>query len=49
MNADTIQRQYDEVIAPHYDQDPQLVIGASLDSAAGQLRKQQFFATAKSA
>ena len=33
-----IQRQYDEVIAPHYDQDPQSVIGNSLEVALAQLR-----------
>src|SRR5260370_28151867 len=41
MKTDTIQRQYDEVIAPHYDLDPQSVTGTSLDRAAGQVRKQQ--------
>src|SRR5262245_65650073 len=34
----TIQRQYDEVIAPHYDRDPQSVIGPSLERAAAQIR-----------
>ena len=34
----TIQRQYDEVIAPHYDQDPQSVTGPSLERAAAQIR-----------
>ena len=34
----TIQRQYDEVIAPHYDLDPQSVIGPSLERAAAQIR-----------
>jgi SAM-dependent methyltransferase len=37
----TIRRQYDEVIAPHYDFDPQSVIGSSLDRAASQIRDQQ--------
>jgi SAM-dependent methyltransferase len=40
MNVQTIQRQYDEVIAPHYDLDPQSVIGPSLDRAVHQLRQQ---------
>jgi SAM-dependent methyltransferase len=31
MNSTTIQRHYDEVIASHYDRDPQCVIGDSLD------------------
>src|SRR5579864_2105139 len=35
----TIQRQYDEVIAPHYDLDPQAVAGISLDRAAEQIRE----------
>src|SRR5262245_10034049 len=36
----TIQRQYNEVIASHYDLDPQGVIGRSLDRAVEQFRKQ---------
>jgi SAM-dependent methyltransferase len=40
MSTDTIQRQYDEVIAAHYDEDPQGVIRRSLDRAVAQLRKQ---------
>jgi SAM-dependent methyltransferase len=40
MNTQTIQRQYDEVIAPHYDLDPQGVTGRSLERALGQIRKQ---------
>jgi SAM-dependent methyltransferase len=40
MKTETIQRQYDEVIASHYDLDPQAVIGQSLDRAAEQVRKQ---------
>jgi SAM-dependent methyltransferase len=36
----TIQRQYNEVIASHYDLDPQGVIGRSLDRAVDQFRKQ---------
>jgi SAM-dependent methyltransferase len=41
MKTQTIQRQYDEVIAPHYDLDPQSVIGRSLDRASEQIRSQQ--------
>lgn len=38
MNTQTIQRQYDEVVAEHYDFDPQGVTGAALDRAMAQLR-----------
>lgn len=38
--VDTIQQQYDEVIAAHYDQDPQAVTGATLDRAITQIRQQ---------
>jgi SAM-dependent methyltransferase len=37
MHTELTQRQYDEVIAPHYDDDPQSVIGDSLDRAVSQL------------
>jgi len=40
MTIDTIQRQYDEVIASHYDLDPQAVTGDTLDRAAEQIRTQ---------
>jgi len=40
MTSDTIQRQYDEVIASHYDLDPQSVTGDTLDRATEQIRKQ---------
>jgi SAM-dependent methyltransferase len=40
MQSNSIQRQYDEVIAPHYDRDPQLVIGRSLDRAIEQIQRQ---------
>src|SRR5262249_26751822 len=40
MHTHVIQRQYDEVIAPHYDADPQSAIGDSLDRAVAQLREQ---------
>jgi len=35
---ETIQRQYDEVIAPHYDLDSKAVIGPALERAAAQIR-----------
>jgi SAM-dependent methyltransferase len=41
MQADVIQRQYDEIIASHYDFDPQSVIGASLARAVGQIKRQE--------
>jgi len=37
MQTSTIQRQYDEVIAHHYDRDPHRVIARSLDRALEQL------------
>jgi SAM-dependent methyltransferase len=40
MNTATIQRQYNDVVACHYDLDPQAVIGGSLERAVGQLQKQ---------
>jgi SAM-dependent methyltransferase len=40
MESQMIQRQYDEVIATHYDLDPQRVIRSSLDRAAAQIRDQ---------
>src|SRR5262245_60808093 len=43
MMTETIQRQYDEVIAPHYDLDPQLVTGRSLDRALNQIRRRVDF------
>ena len=46
MTNDTIQRQYDEVIASHYDLDPQSVTGNTLDRAAEQIRNQQILADA---
>jgi SAM-dependent methyltransferase len=39
MQYDVIQRQYDEVIAGHYDRDPYGVIGRSLDCAVDQVRQ----------
>jgi SAM-dependent methyltransferase len=41
MKTQTIQRQYDEVIAPHYDSDPQEVTGRSLDRALAQIRRER--------
>lgn len=41
MQTTLIRRQYDEVIAGHYDLDPQSVIGDSLDRATGQLSRHQ--------
>ena len=37
----TVQRHYDQVIAPHYDQDPQAVLSNSLGRALYQLRAQK--------
>src|SRR5262249_16176116 len=39
MQTDVIQRQYDEIIASHYDFDPQSVIGDSLDRAIRQINE----------
>jgi len=41
MQTHVIQRHYDEVIAPHYDLDPQSVIGDSLDRAIAQIQESQ--------
>jgi SAM-dependent methyltransferase len=41
MDTLTVQRQYDVVVAPHYDLDPLAVIGRSLDRALGQIRKRR--------
>ncbi|MBV9330360.1 MAG: class I SAM-dependent methyltransferase [Alphaproteobacteria bacterium] len=40
MTTTTIQQQYDELIAPRYDLDPQGVTGSTLDRAAEQIRSQ---------
>jgi SAM-dependent methyltransferase len=40
MHTHAIQRQYDEIIAPHYDVDPHSIIGDSLDRAAAQVCEQ---------
>jgi SAM-dependent methyltransferase len=39
MQTELIQRQYDDVIAPHYDRDPYEVTSRSLDRAVDQLRR----------
>jgi ubiquinone/menaquinone biosynthesis C-methylase UbiE len=39
MQTETIQRQYDEIIASHYDADPYSIIGDSLDRAVQQLKQ----------
>ena len=49
MHTHAIQRQYDTVIAQHYDDDPQSVIGDSLDRAVAQLRDQPKIRTAGTA
>src|SRR5260221_14437456 len=41
MSIETLQRQYSEVVAPHYDLDPQGVTRQSLDRAVNQLRNEQ--------
>jgi SAM-dependent methyltransferase len=40
MSTEAIQRQYNEVVASHYDLDPHAVIGRSLDRAVAQLQSQ---------
>jgi SAM-dependent methyltransferase len=39
MQTEMIQRQYDDIIASHYDSDPQSVIGNSLDRAVRQIER----------
>jgi SAM-dependent methyltransferase len=41
MQASAIQRQYDEIIASHYDFDPQSLIGDSLDRAVEQIERHE--------
>jgi SAM-dependent methyltransferase len=41
MQAGVIQRQYDEIIASHYDFDPQSVIGDSLGRAVRQINRHE--------
>ena len=45
MQTSAIRRQYDEVIAPHYDLDPYAVIARSLERALGQLVRHGRLAT----
>jgi SAM-dependent methyltransferase len=40
MNTQTIHHSYNDVVAPHYDLDPQGVTGDSLDRALAQLRQE---------
>jgi SAM-dependent methyltransferase len=40
MSTHVIQRSYNDVVAPHYDLDPQALIGRSLARALAQLRKE---------
>jgi SAM-dependent methyltransferase len=37
MHTDVIQRQYNDIIAPHYDEDPQSVTSDALERALGQI------------
>ena len=41
MLTQTVHHAYNNVVASHYDRDPQTVIGPSLDRAVNQLRKQR--------
>jgi SAM-dependent methyltransferase len=43
MSTQTIQHAYNDVVAAHYDLDPQGVTGRSLDRAVQQLRQNHFF------
>jgi SAM-dependent methyltransferase len=47
LSTTSIHRAYNDVVASHYDLDPQGVIGRSLDSAIGQLRKEDFLSPAR--
>ncbi len=40
MSTTTVQRAYNDVVATHYDLDPQGVIGRSLDLGIGQMREE---------
>ena len=46
MSTQTIHRAYNDVVASHYDLDPQGVIGRSLNYAVDQLQKEGFLAAA---
>ena len=41
MITQTIHHAYNDVVASHYDLDPQTVIGPSLDAAVRQIQKQR--------
>ena len=41
MQTAAIQRQYDEIIASHYDFDPQSVIGDALDRAVAHVEQHE--------
>jgi SAM-dependent methyltransferase len=47
MSTQTIHRAYNDVVASHYDLDPQGVIGRSLDYAIQQLRKEGVLGTGR--
>jgi len=47
MSTPTIHRAYNDVVAPHYDLDPQGVIGRSLDRAVKQLQKEALLGATK--
>jgi len=47
MSTQTIHRAYNDVVAPHYDLDPQGVIGRSLDRAVEQLQKEDVLGPTK--
>jgi ubiquinone/menaquinone biosynthesis C-methylase UbiE len=47
MSTQTVHRAYNDVVASHYDLDPQGVIGRSLDSAVEQLQKQNILGANK--
>jgi SAM-dependent methyltransferase len=43
MSTEVIQHAYNDVVAPHYDLDPQQVTGRSLDRAIAQLQEHHYF------
>jgi SAM-dependent methyltransferase len=45
MSTETIQHAYNDVVATHYDLDPQGVIGKSLDRGIAQMREEGLFDT----
>ncbi len=48
MSTTTIHRAYNDVVASHYDRDPQGVIGRSLDLGIKQLQNSELFGPTKS-